>query len=219
MSLSSLSRRSRSRDPMPRLARGLPALLMAWLLAGCSLLPAQEPVRLFTLPEPSLPTSAEAPRDLTLRVDTPSAGAPLDGPRMLVMPSPGEFQAYGGARWRDDAPRLLRDHLITAFRRDGRLAAVVDDTSRARSDAALASHLSAFHSRYREGAVEVVVRLETQLLDESSREIVASRRFEVVVASDNDSLDAVVEAFALAADRLAVELVNWTLSRMASVSR
>lgn len=202
----------------PRLARALPALLMAMLLAGCSLLPDQEPVRLFTLPEPSLSASHEASRDLTLRVDTPSAVAPLDGRRLLVMPSPGEFQAYAGARWSDDAPRLLRDHLIAAFRRDGRLAAVVDDASRARSDATLTSHLGGFHSRYREGAPEVVLRLEVQLLDEASREVLASRRLEVVVASDGDSLDAVVTAFARAADRLSIELVDWTLARVAGPS-
>jgi cholesterol transport system auxiliary component len=189
----------------------LSLLMIAGLPAGCSLLPEREPVRLFTLPEPSLSASDEATRDLTLRLDTPSAGAPLDGRRLLVMPSPGEFQAYAGARWSDDAPRLLRDHLIAAFRLDGRLAAVVNDTSRARSDATLASHLGAFHSRYREGAPEVIMRLDVQLLDESSREVLASRRIEAVVASEDDSLDAVVEAFDRAADRLASELVDWTL--------
>ncbi|WP_280553226.1 ABC-type transport auxiliary lipoprotein family protein [Halomonas sp. 25-S5] len=201
---------------MPRRARALPGLLMALLLAGCSLLPEQEPLRLFTLPEPSILSSHEVTRDLTLRVDTPSAGSPLDGPRLLVMPSPGEFQAYAGARWSDDAPRLLRDHLIAAFRNDGRLAAVVDDASRARSDATLVSHLGAFHSRYREGAPEMVLRLEVQLLDEASREVLASRRLEAVVASDGDSLNAVVAAFARAADRLAFELVDWTVAQLAT---
>ncbi|XKE44334.1 ABC-type transport auxiliary lipoprotein family protein [Halomonas organivorans] len=205
-----------SRRLRPRLALLAPALLMAVLLTGCGLLPEHEPVRLFALPAPSLSTSAETARDLTLRVDTPSASPPLDGPRLLVMPYPGEFQAYAGARWRDDAPRLLRDHLVEAFRLDGRLAAVVDDASRARSDATLASHLGAFHSRYQGEQPEVVLRLDAQLLDESSREVLASRRLEAVVASDGDGVDAVVEAFARAADRLAGELVDWTLSRMAA---
>ncbi|MGM0783340.1 MAG: ABC-type transport auxiliary lipoprotein family protein [Pseudomonadota bacterium] len=204
--------------PMPRLAMALSLLMIAGLLTGCSLLPEREPVRLFTLSEPSLSASADATRDLTLRVDTPSAGSPLDGPRLLVMPSPGEFQAYAGARWSDDAPKLVRDYLIEAFRLDGRLAAVVDDTSRARSDATLASHLGAFHSRYREGTPEVVARLEVQLLDESSREVLASRRIEAVVASEDDSLEAVVAAFGRASDALARELVDWTLSQAASQS-
>lgn len=200
--------------PMPRLAMALSLLMIAGLPAGCSLLPEREPVRLFTLSEPSQSASADATRDLTLRVDTPSAGAPLDGPRLLVMPSPGEFQAHAGARWRDDAPRLVRDYLIEAFRLDGRLTAVVDDTSRARSDATLASHLGAFHSRYREGTPEVIARLEVQLLDESSREVLASRRIEVVVASKDDSLEAVVQAFDRAADQLASELIDWTLANL-----
>ncbi|MDZ7852183.1 MAG: ABC-type transport auxiliary lipoprotein family protein [Halomonas sp.] len=198
----------------PRHVMPLLAMLLSVLFAGCSLLPEQEPIRLFTLPDPSLSASSEAPRELTLRVDTPSAGSPLDGPRLLVMPSPGEFQAYAGARWRDDIPQLLRDYLVTAFRRDGRLAAVVDDASRARSNATLASHLEAFHSRYRDGVPEVVVRLEVQLLDEASRAVLASRRIEAVVKSNDASLDAVVEAFGRAADQLTRELVDWTLERM-----
>lgn len=204
--------RRHARHSLPsRLAR-----LLAGLLAGCSVLPPGEAVRLFTLPEPSLSASREITRDLTLRVETPGAGAPLDGRRLLIKPAPGEFQAYGGARWRDDAPRLLRDHLIEALRRDGRLAAVIDETSRAQSDAALTGHLGAFHARYRKGTPEVVVRLDVQLLDDSRREVRASRRFEAVVASDDDGLEAVVAAFGRAADRLAIEVVDWTLARLAA---
>ncbi|WP_108444822.1 ABC-type transport auxiliary lipoprotein family protein [Halomonas denitrificans] len=207
------ARRSLSRPS--RLVRLLP-LLLAGLLAGCSVLPEGEPVRLFTLPEPSLPAAVEAPLPLTLRVDTPGAGAPLDGRRLLIKPSPGEFQAYAGARWRDDAPRLVRDHLIEALRRNGRLAAVIDETSRAQGDAALTGHLGAFHVRYRAGRPEVVVRLDAQLLDAPRRAVRASRRFEAVVASDGDGLEAVVAAFGRAADRLAVEVVDWTLARLAA---
>ncbi|KXS37856.1 MAG: hypothetical protein AWU55_1954 [Halomonadaceae bacterium T82-2] len=199
---------------MPRLA--MPLLVLSGLLSGCSLLPEREPVRLFTLSEPSLSASPGSACDLTLRVDTPSAGSPLDGPRLLIMPSPGEFQAYAGARWRDDAPLLVRDHLIEAFRLDGRLAAVVDDASRARSDATLASQLGAFYSRYRKGTLEVMVRLDVQLLDEANREVLASQRIEVAAPSDDDGLESVVEAFGHAADQLASELVDWTLRELAS---
>ncbi|MFG6157964.1 ABC-type transport auxiliary lipoprotein family protein [Halomonas sp. 1390] len=210
-------RRHANRALPSRLSR-LPPLMLAGLLAGCSVIPNGEPVRLFTLPAPTLPASIEAPRALTLRVDTPAAGAPLDGRRLLIKPTPGEFQAYGGARWRDDAPRLLRDHVIEALRRDGRLAAVIDETSRAQSDAALTSHLGAFHVRYREGRPEVVVRLDVQLLDDSSRKVRASRRVEAVVASEGDGLEAVVAAFGRAADRLAIEVVDWTLAQLPRAS-
>ncbi|WP_372610281.1 ABC-type transport auxiliary lipoprotein family protein [Halomonas sp.] len=186
------------------------AMSLLVLLPACSLLTEREPVRLFMLAEPTLETSREAPLDQALRVDTPSAGSPLNGPRLLVMPSPGELQAYAGARWRDDAPLLLRDALIEAFRLDGRLTTVVDDASRARSDATLTSHLSAFHSRYRDGRPEVVIRLDAQLLDEGSREVLASRRFEVVVSSRDESIEAVVAAFGRATEALSRQLVEWT---------
>lgn len=200
----------------PRAAMALSAMLMVVLPAGCSLLPAQESVRLFTLPGPPLSAAPHTTRELTLRVKTPGAGSPLNGRRLLMMPTPREFQAYPGARWRADAPRLLRDHLLAAFRLDGRLAAVVDDNSSASSDAILASDLTAFHGRYREGEPEVVVRLHARLIDTTSREVRASRRLEAIVASENDSLEAVVKAFGRATDQVAGELVDWTLSRMES---
>lgn len=198
----------------PPLARALACLVLSGVLTGCGLLPQHEPVRLFALPDPSLSTSHDARRDLTLRVDTPSAGAPLSGSRLLVMPTPGEYQAYAGARWRDTAPRLVRDQLIAAYRQDGRLAAVVDEASRARNDVTLASQLGGFHSRHRDGTPEVVVRLEVQLIDETSRKVVVSRRFETVVASNDESLEAAVEAFGRATDQLTRDLVDWTLANL-----
>lgn len=198
----------------PRFATALLVILLPALLAGCSLLPEQDPVRLFTLPEPALSESPDTTRELTLRIDTPGAGSPLNGRRLLVMPTPGEFQTYPGARWRDDAPPLLRDQLLAAFRLDGRLGAVVDNSSSARSDAILASDLNAFHTHYREGHPEVVVRLHVRLIDATSREVLASRRLETMVASENESLAAVVDAFRRATDRLAGELVDWTVSQL-----
>lgn len=58
------------------------------------------------------------------------------------------------------------------------------------------------------------MRLDVQLLDEANHEVLASRRFEVAAPSDDDSLEAVVEAFGRAADQLASELVDWTLREL-----
>ncbi len=97
---------------------------------------------------------------------------------------------------------------------EGRLATVVDDASRARSDATLTSHLSAFHSRYRESGPEVVIRLNAQLLDEGSREVLASRRIEVVELSRGESIEAVVTAFGRATEAMSRQLVDWTLESL-----
>lgn len=193
------------------LAMSLLAVSLLVMLPACTLLTESQPVRLFMLPEPTLEASREPPLDLALRVDTPSAASPLDGSRLLVMPSLGELQAYAGARWRDDAPLLLRNTLVEAFRMDGRLASVVDDASRARSDATLTSHLSGFHSRYREGGPEVVIRLDAQLIDEGSREVLGSQRLEVVEPSQGENIEAVVAAFGRATEDMSRQLVNWTL--------
>lgn len=189
------------------------AVLMT--LPACSLLPDQTPQRTFLLPattQPAAPAPAPA-LDTTLRLETPRAAKLLSGPRILVRPNRQEVSVYAGTRWNDDAPVLLRDRLIEAFRQDERLATVVGEGSRARSDLTLSSDLGAFQSEYNGNQIpQAVIRLDVQLLDESNRKVVASRRFDVRQPSETSQLESVVDAFGLAADELAAQLVDWTIA-------
>lgn len=195
----------------PRLL--LLALLLA-LLAGCTILPEREPQRLFELPAGELAPLQGRPLDATLRIDSLSASAPHAGNRLLVMPRPNEFEAWGGVRWRDDAPQLLQERLLEAFRHTGRLGGVVDEASAARSDATLSGHLVAFHLRLEGDTRRAVVRLDAELIDESNRELLASRRFEATALADDATPEAAVAAFGEASDSLADALAGWAIERL-----
>lgn len=188
-------------------------VLMFVMLSGCTVFPAQPPHRMFLLPVSEVPESTGERLDLTLRVITPLAVAPLDSARIVVRPGGNELSVYGGARWNENAPVLLRDHLIESFRRDGRFASVVSGGNPSRSDLVLVSDLNGFHAEYRDGKPEAVIRLDVQLIAENSRGTLATRRFEVSEPSASEALDDVVIAFGRASTRLGQQVADWAVSR------
>ncbi|MDR0634969.1 MAG: ABC-type transport auxiliary lipoprotein family protein [Azoarcus sp.] len=195
---------------------GALGLLCAFSLAACSILPAPSPVDIYLLPAAPLVPSADdrAPRAWSLRLVRPDASGQLTGQRILVVPEPNRVSVYKGASWHESAPLLLRGRLFDAFRADARASALSTDEMRTFADFELGSELNAFHSEYRHGGgtPEAVIRLDTRLIDTASRRIVASRAFEIRETAADSSIPAVVAAFGVATDRLAAELVAWTIA-------
>lgn len=197
------------RQSVSRLA--LFALLSA--ASACSVLPESETLRIFLLP--TTPTQQQASEPTTqqaLRINTPQASRILASQRIAVVPQGNEISAYGGARWSDTAPVLLRDRLIEAFQRDGRLPSVSNEDVNLYSDLSLHSDLRAFQSVYIDGKPVVIIKLDARLVNRNDQHTLANRRFEIRQPSTDPSVENVVEAFGLAADRLSAEIVDWTLS-------
>ncbi|ADJ28490.1 ABC-type transport auxiliary lipoprotein family protein [Nitrosococcus watsonii] len=190
---------------------------LSMTLPACTLLPSSAPLQTFILP-PSKPVDASnaAPLKAILRIATPQANEILKGRRILVMPTSNQLNVYQGARWSLDAPSLLRDHLMDVFRRNGRLAGVIGENNPVDSDFLLLSELHAFHSEYRGKKPWAVIRLDVQLIDSTSRDLLASRRFSVPVESQDERLESVVEAFGQAVDELSRQLVEWSLINIAN---
>ncbi|PKO55972.1 MAG: ABC transporter [Betaproteobacteria bacterium HGW-Betaproteobacteria-21] len=186
------------------------------LLAACTILPRPEPVDVFLLPSATpAPTAAADIQALpwSLRVTRPVAGVHLAGQRIVVIPRDNQVSVYKGANWSEPAPILVRNRLLDAFRADARIDALSSDEKRVHADFELDSDLRAFHSEYRDGAPEVVVRLDARLVHAAGQRIVASRSFEIREAVAGTSVPEVVQAFGHAGDRLAQALVAWTVER------
>ncbi len=192
--------------------RPLLALLLLGLLGACSILPEREVIAVYRLPASPLASQA-AVVDWALRVNTPYSSQLLDSTRIAVLPPGDQISAYQGVRWSDRAPLLLRDRLIDAFRDDARIAAVSSDDSRLHADLELAADLRAFHSEYRDERPVARIQLDVRLVQSGSLRILASQRFTASQTASDTSINAVVQAFGLAADRLSGDLVNWTLTQ------
>lgn len=189
---------------------------LSMTLLACTLLPGSMPSQTFILPTKPIDASSAAPLEAILRIATPQANETLKGRRILVMPTANRLKVYQGARWSSDAASLLRDHLIEAFRRNGRLAGVIGENNPIDSDFLLLSELNAFHSEYRGKKPWAVVRLDAQLIDSASRDLLASRRFSGCIESQDERLESVVEAFGQAVDELSRQLIDWSLINIAN---
>lgn len=196
----------------PRLPSVALAMALMLTLGGCTVFPEQDAPRMFTLPESDITPSAAAPTSITLRVDTPLTPAPFDTARIVVLKEPGELALYGGSRWRDQAPVLVRDQLVEGFRQDGRLLSVITEQSRTSSDRSLIGEMSRFRVLVpADGQSRVQVRLDLQLLDDRSRETLAARRFEVEEPTDGLQVEDAVAAFGRASQRLVEQVVDWAM--------
>ena len=183
------------------------------LLAACSVLPEAETLRIFLLPTaPVEPQASEPTRQQALRINTPQASRILASQRIAVVPQGNEISAYGGARWSDAAPVLLRDRLIEAFQRDGRMPSVSNEDANLYADYSLHSYLRAFQSVYVDGKPVVLITLDTRLVEVNTQHTLANRRFEVRQPASDTGIEQVVEAFGKASDRLSREVVDWTLA-------
>lgn len=189
----------------------LGALCAAVLLPACSVLPRAEPVDTYLLPAAPLAPAGAAALPLSLRVSRPAAGTQLSGQRIAVVPEDGRVSVYKGASWSEPAPVLLRNRLLDAFRADGRIAALSSDDTVLQADVEIDSDLRGFQAEYHNGAVEAVIRLEARLVQVGTRRILASHGFEVREAAAGSAVPQVVQAFGRAGDRLAAELVAWTM--------
>ncbi|XLY88582.1 ABC-type transport auxiliary lipoprotein family protein [Ectopseudomonas mendocina] len=189
----------------------LTLLLATALLGACSILPQSEPLDIYLLPAAQLPKQTQGV-DWSLRVNSPVSNQLLDGTRIVVLPEPGRVNTYQGVRWSERTPQLLRGRLLDAFQDDGRIQALSNEEQRLQADLELVSDLRSFHSEYRDGIPHALIRLDVNLVDTRSQQIIASRRFSVSRPASNTEIASVVAAFGQAADQLARELVDWTLA-------
>lgn len=202
-----------------RLIRLLTAASVTLFLTACTVFPDTPAHRIFQLSAPVASAGSDEVVDSALRVSAPLAVSPIDTTRILVKPDAREIQAYEGVRWSNRAPVLLGTYFVESFRRDGRLATVVNDTSPARSDVALVGDLTRFQAEYRGGEQQkanpvVHLQLDLQLIDEHTRETLSSRHFEISHQAEGESVESVVEAFGMASRELARQVINWTVEEL-----
>lgn len=185
------------------------------LSSACSILPQAEPADVYRLPSAhsmvAAPHSASMP--WSLRLNKPKASEALDSPKIAVVPQGDLISSYKGARWSDPAPVLLRNRMLDAFQRDGRVQLLSTDDSNLRADYELGGELQAFQSEYTAQGLQVVIRLDARLVRDSTQRILASRRFEVRQPVTDTQVPTVVAGFGRASDQLLAQVLEWTLAQ------
>lgn len=150
------------------------------LLSACSILPKANPVSIehYTL-DVQLPAATPASSDgPVLLIARPLASAELDSSRMAYRKQDHALQYFARSRWADTPPQLLLPGLIEAFEASGRYAAVIRIGSAADPQLRLDTELLEFSQDFRVEPSQFDIRLRVQLVDLTSRKVVASRIFE-----------------------------------------
>jgi cholesterol transport system auxiliary component len=182
------------------------------VLTGCSLLGKREDLTVYAPAwvHRSDVAAAHRAREWQLGIVEPRAIGPLDGTRIAVMPAAGQIETYKGARWRDSAPVLVQQLLLQAFQDSASLAGVGAPTSVLHADFALQSDLQDFQTEYRGARLPtVVIRLNGQLVDNSSGRILASRTFTAEQPCAGSALPEVFSAFQVALNQMLPQVVEW----------
>ncbi|PHZ28677.1 ABC-type transport auxiliary lipoprotein family protein [Yersinia bercovieri] len=186
--------------------------MLAMLLSACTILPTAPVSQVYLLP---VPPATNAPRaqsvNWSLRVSQPATSQFLNSSRIAVQPQGQEIAVYQNSRWSDPAPILVRNRLIQEFRADGRIRAVSSDDDSLQADVELSGDLSAFQGVYLTDKSEVLIRFDARLVRISDRRIIATRHFEIRQPIKGTEMNEVVQAFGLASDQLATQVLNWML--------
>lgn len=188
----------------------------ALLLSACSILPQSETLTVYQLPAAKLtqqpPAKQGNGQPLALRVATPYSSQIIDSVRILVVPQASQISAYSGVRWSDPAPVLVRNRLASAFRASGLFASVsVDNGSTPDADFELAGDLAAFQAVYENEAPVVHIHYDASLVQSATNRSIATRSFDITEPVQGKDAPEVVKAFGRAADRLATEMLEWTV--------
>jgi cholesterol transport system auxiliary component len=188
----------------------LPATLCALVMTGCTIFPVPETPRAMDFaPAPFTLGRAGDQQPYSLRVNTPVASEPINSTRILAKPEATEFRIYGGVRWRDTAPVIMRDAMTATLRRSQGFERVITDASPAEADLTMVTELLAFHSQPGANHSDVVIRLYSEIMENRSRRTACSRVFDIKTSAASHRLDDVIIAFDGAGQRLMNELALW----------
>ncbi|EAZ99817.1 ABC-type transport auxiliary lipoprotein family protein [Marinobacter sp. ELB17] len=188
----------------------VPATLCALVMTGCTIFPVPETPRVMDFaPAPLTLGRAGDQQPYSLRVDTPVASEPINSTRILAKPEATEFRIYGGVRWRDTAPVIMRDAITAALRRSQGFERVITDVSPAEADLTMVTELLAFQSQPGANHSDVVIRLYSEIMENRSRRTACSQVFDIKTSAASNRLDDVIIAFDGAGQRMVSELALW----------
>ncbi|HEY5972145.1 MAG TPA: ABC-type transport auxiliary lipoprotein family protein [Pseudoxanthomonas sp.] len=195
--------------------RILPAAAML-LLAGCSVLgngKQRDPVTIYAPQVQVAPDPAWPAVRWQLAVVKPTAARVVDSPRIAVRPVPGELQVYKGVTWSQPSTDLVEATVLRALEDSGKIPSVARSGSGIRADYKLVMDLRRFESDYAGAATpSATIELNAKLMHVVEQRVVASRTFVEAQPANGTEVAQVATAFDQALERLARDVVGWTLA-------
>jgi cholesterol transport system auxiliary component len=189
--------------------------LSAAVPACTQIVPGQTPPpELYRLtPKSTFPDDLK-PVSWQLLVETPTASAGLNSPRIALMRSLTKLEYYARSNWTDRAPNMVQSLIVESFENSRAIVAVGRQTVALRADFQLKTELREFQAEYFDGALpNAHVAINAKLVEMPQRRIVGSSEFEGTVKAEADRMQSIVSAFDTALGKVLKDIVIWTLEK------
>lgn len=183
------------------------AIGLTSVLAGC--LGASAPVTYDLAPGALGAVRRRSNRTIVVR--EPSTIATYDSQRIVVRQPGGVLSYLSDSQWSDTLPLLVQARMLQAFR-DAGITNIGKPTDPIALETILSTDIRAFELDTT-GAPMARVELSIQLVDDRTRNVMASQTFTADVPSASLEQSTVVAALNAALDGLLREIVSWTAAR------
>ena len=187
--------------------RCLLSLLMV-LAAGCALTPPV-PDKSYMLDAGVRPRSAAHRSDRVLVVAEPQAVPGFDSQRIAYTRTPLALEYYANSQWIDTPARMLAPLAVKALTNAGVFRAVVAEPTPVDGDFRLEIDSLRLLQEFLQRPSRVRFAFRASLVDVASRQVLATRVFEVTEIAPSEDAYGGVQAANIAAERLLTELTDF----------
>ncbi|MHB0985106.1 MAG: ABC-type transport auxiliary lipoprotein family protein [Sulfuricella sp.] len=197
------------------LARKITALLCALALAGCTgLRPAETGAARTYLLEAQFDRAEQIrPIPITLVVSMPRAAAGYDTARMAYVRQPHLLEYFAKNRWADAPAKMLGPLLVRALEQRAGFRAVAPATGMVKGDIRLDTELILLQQDFSTSPSRLHLILRAQLVEEASRQVLATRVFEAYEDTPSDDPYGGVVGANRALPRLLVQIADFSAAQ------
>lgn len=191
------------------------AILLSLCLGACSLIPnpGEPPKRIILSAwKPSEPFKSSHKQ---IMIDMPTVYPPLDNQRLALRPKPQMIDYYADVEWGDRLGTLVQDALIMSFQDSKLFAGVTRSIDGIIPDYTVKIDIRQFDVQK---STPDIAKGEyyVQLINVSSRQVVAQETFEIDQKLPDESLGAVIQALNNIHVRLSEQLLSWLQKTLAA---
>jgi len=187
------------------------SILFGLLLSGCG---TTTPLDTFNLSAPQPNVTSPSRKNIQLLVPTPTALKALDSENIVVSSAPGSIEYLKGAQWGDRLTNIVQSRLVQAYENTGAFGGIGRPGDGLAINYQILTDLRMFGIQAYASPKLAVVELAVRLMNDKNGEVRATRVFRTVIPVGGATNAAYVKALDAAFERIASEIVTWTVTTL-----
>lgn len=187
------------------------SILFGLLLSGCG---TTTPLDTFNLSAPQPTVTSPSRKNIQLLVPTPTALKALDSENIVVSSAPGSIEYLKGAQWGDRLTNIVQSRLVQAYENTGAFGGIGRPGDGLAINYQILTDLRMFGIQAYASPKLAVVELAVRLMNDKNGEVRATRVFRTVIPVGGATNAAYVKALDAAFERIASEIVTWTVTTL-----